>query len=455
MRGILLTLLIAGILPMALKRPWIGALLFAWVSIMNPHKLTFGFAFNFPFAQVIAVVTLIGFLIATKERKRFPWSGATAIYIVFMVWMTITSVTALGSPEWVWGRWAFVVKIHLMIFVTMMVMRGRKHIEYLVWVVAGSVAFYGVKGGLFTLLTRGRSRVWGPPGGMIEDNNALAVALVMATPLLLYLMYTTQKRWLKWALAGGSLMMALSILGSQSRGALLALLTSATLLGIKSKHPVRASVGIAVLVLIGVAFMPDTWTNRMDTIQNYQADTSAVSRIYSWITHYNIAIDRPLVGAGFGTETQNIFSRYAPTDPKYAIFTKTVWAAHSIYLQVLGEHGFVGLAIFLLLMVMVWLKAGSVIRRTRNNPEYSDWAPLLMRMCQVSLVGYLVGGLFLSLAHVDVIYYILAMVFITDATVKEAATARAKADQVMPAPLSVAPPSPRRRDPVPRPPSPA
>ncbi len=426
MRDILLALFIAALLPMAFKRPWVGALMFAWVSIMNPHKLAWGFAHNFPWAQLIAMVTLVGFIFAHKERKAFPLTGLTVVYMLLMLWMTVTSFFALGIPEWVQSRWIFVMKIHVMVLVTLMLIRDRKQIELLVWVVVASVAFFGVKGGLFTIVTGGGGRVWGPPGGMIEDNNALAVALVMMLPLMFYLLLTTRRRVVKLGLGVGLVLMAFAVLGTQSRGALVALLAMGAMLGLKSKHPIRASLIIAFAVLVGVGFMPDSWSNRMDTIKSYQTDSSAMTRIYTWITLWNLSLDRPFVGGGFGTDTLNIFRRYAPTEAPFNVYTGTVWVSHSIYLQALGEHGFPGLLLYLLLGFMTWRMATRIIKQTQKDPEFSNWAPALMRMSQVSLIGFASGGAFLSLMHLDVIFYIMTIIVVTDATVREAQKARLK-----------------------------
>jgi probable O-glycosylation ligase (exosortase A-associated) len=442
MRDILLALVIAALLPMAFKRPWVGALMFAWISVMNPHKLAWGFAHNFPWAQVIAIVTLTGFLLHRSERKVFPWSGATVVYLLLMVWMAVTSMFAMADMTWVQGRLIFVMKIHLMILVTLMLLRERKQIELLVWVLVGSIGFFGVKGGAFTIATGGAGRVWGPPGGMIEENNALAVALVMMMPLMFYLYYTNKRRWARYALGFCMAMMAFAILGTQSRGALLALFAMASLLGLKSNHPVRASIVIAVFVAMVVAFMPDSWSARMETIRSYQADTSAMSRIYTWLTIWNLAMDRPFLGAGFGTDTLTVFGLYAPTEPPYDIFTGTVFVAHSIYLQALGEHGFPGLILYLLLAFLTWRMASRTSKLTKKDPEFAEWVPLLMRMSQVSLVGFAVGGAFLTLMHLDVTYYIMVLVLLTHATVRETLAARALAAQPRPGAMPQAPSTP-------------
>ena len=132
MRDIALALFVAASLPVAFKRPWVGALMFAWVSIMNPHKLTWGFAHSFPWAQVIALVTLVGFVFAHKERKPFPLTSLTVVYMMLMLWMTVSSFFAMGQPEWVLNRWIFVMKIHVMVLVTLMLIRERKQVELLV-----------------------------------------------------------------------------------------------------------------------------------------------------------------------------------------------------------------------------------------------------------------------------------------------------------------------------------
>ena len=93
--------------------------------------------------------------------------------------------------------------------------------------------------------------------------------------------------------------------------------------------------------------------------------------------------------------------------------------AHSIYFQALGEHGFPGLILYISLGIVTWLKAGQLARRTRDDPEFKAWVPMLMQMAQVSLLGFAVGGAFLTLLHFDLPYYIIAFVILVDATVRE------------------------------------
>jgi probable O-glycosylation ligase (exosortase A-associated) len=436
MRDIILATFIVGMLPVILRRPVFGALMWAWVSMMNPHTLTYGFALRVPWALIIAIATLVAFAIS-KERKPLPMNGGTLLIILLLAWMTVTSLFALNPIEGeVLDRWIFVLKIFFMLLITFMLVRGRKEIDWLVWVMVVSVGFYGVKGGLWTLATGGGGRVWGPPGGNLAGNNELAVGLVILLPWMYYLREVSTNRWVRRGLMVSMVAVVFGILGSQSRGALLAVLAMAMVMGAKGKHMMRTMLGLAVVGVAALAFMPDSWTSRMDTIQTYEADTSAMSRIWTWKTLWNAAVDRPLLGAGFRADNQFVFNKYAPYEAVVAL-KGAVFVAHSIYFQALGEHGFVGLGIYLLLGLWTWFGAGRLARLTADDPEFSPWVPLLMRMTQVSLIGFGIGGAFLSLMLLDLTYYIPGVVVLTHATVHE----RLRQRRALPVPGPMAPPT--------------
>src|SRR5262249_51836687 len=148
-------------------------------------RMTFGFAHDFSFAQMIAIATLIG-MVFSKEPKRFPVTPITMVLLVFFVWINISTYFALDS-DLAMPMWDRVMKIQFMLFVTLYILHSRQQVQILVWVTALSVAFFGVKGGVFTIVGGGADLVWGPPGSFIEDNNSLALVIVMTIPILFYL----------------------------------------------------------------------------------------------------------------------------------------------------------------------------------------------------------------------------------------------------------------------------
>lgn len=392
--------------------------------MMIPYRATWGFARTLPFAQGVALATLASMLFS-KERRPFPVNGITATQLLFVIWMSITSIFALAKPEVVLDQWILVLKIHLMLFVTMMLIRDRAQIERLIWVVTLSIGVYGLKGGIWTVLTGGGGRVWGPSGGMIEGNNELGLALVVLVPFMYYLYQVSTQRWVRWGMALFIAFNAFAILGTQSRGALVALVAMAFVLGLKGKRPFRTSLIIVGLLTVAITFMPESWSGRMNTIQSYEQDTSAMSRVYAWQTMWNAAVDRPLVGAGFAADNPVVYSRYAPVGGAGAYTGGGIFVAHSIYFQALGEHGFPGLILYMLLGLLSWRMAGRLAHETREDPEFASWVPLLMRMVQVSLAGFAVGGAFLSLVHFDLSYYLITFVVLVNATLRERSRAAA------------------------------
>ncbi len=158
--------------------------------------------------------------------------------------------------------------------------------------------------------------------------------------------------------------------------------------------------------------MPEQWSTRMDTINTYEDDGSVQGSFNAWGMAFNLAKDRPLVGGGFEVATRELFDRYAPD------VTDVGRAAHSIYFQALGEHGFVGLGLFLLLGFLTWRTGVWIIRNTRGLNEY-HWAFSMASMIQVSLIGYAVGGAFLSLLYFDVPYYLMIAMVATRCIVEK------------------------------------
>src|SRR5437588_746196 len=378
-----------------LKYPWIGVLVYAWVSIFNPHKWTFGFANDFPFAMSAGVVTVVSMLLRWKEA-RLPINAITVLLMLLPFWMTVTLLFAL-EPDAAYVRWVEVMKVFFFTLITASLLHSRKQLEALLWVLVLSIGFYGVKGGIFTLAVGGVYRVYGPPGtSYISDNNAIAVALVMTIPLMQYLANTAASKWIKLGMYGTMLLSGVAVLGSQSRGAFLAIGAMVVFMLLKGERKLLLASALVIVVPLVVGFMPDTWTSRMETIRTYE-DQSAQARLNSWAMAFNLANDRPLVGGGFEPYTSRVFAKYAP-DPL------NVQAAHSIYFQMLGEHGYVGLVLFLCLGIAGWLMARRILRASRDRPDYS-WAGNLARAMQVSFIGFTVGGAFVNIAYWEVVYF--------------------------------------------------
>lgn len=398
MRDMVLGPLILALAGLGLLHPWIGILGWTWISVMNPHAYSWHLN-SMPVAALLAGATLLG-IVFTRDRRHWFMTRETAVLMLFVLWMSLTVPFSFYLEESL-RLWNRVLKIDLMVLAALLVLYSRKHIVALVWVLVVSLGVYGVKGGLFTLATGGGYRVWGPSGSYIEGNNELALALVMIIPLMRFLQLNTTNRWVGRGLLLAMLLCAVAALGSQSRGALLAIAAMVLVLWWRSERKLAGAVGLLVAGVMMLSFMPETWWTRMATIGEFESDTSATGRINAWWMAWNLARDH-FTGGGFMVSKAALFALYAPNP-------QDIHAAHSIYFMVLGEHGFPGLFLFLLMWFFVWQSAGRLRRQALLQPQ-TRWLSSLGAMCQVSLAGYAVGGAFLSLSYYDLPYNILLLV---------------------------------------------
>lgn len=401
MRDLFVVGLIFSLLPFVFKRPWLGILLWSWLGYMNPHRLAWGFAYDFPFAMVVGLVTIVAFL-ASKEKKDMPWTRETIVLLIFIGWMLITTIFAF-YPDLAWQQWNKVWKIHLMIFLTALIITDRNKLHWLVWVIALSFGFYGVKGGIFTIVNGGAYRVQGPTGTFIGGNNELALALVMTIPLIRYLHLQETRKWLKTGLASAMVLTGVAAVGSQSRGGLVAMVAMGMFLWLKSRNKIVTAIYMAVAVAIIASVMPQAWYDRMNTINSYQEDQSVQGRLNAWHTAFNLAKDR-ITGGGYELWHPQVFRQYAP-DPF------NVRDVHSIYFEIMGEQGFIGFGLFMLLGLMAWIRAQQIIKHCKKDMD-KKWAADLAAMIQVSLVGYAAGGAFLGLGYFDLPYHLMIILIL-------------------------------------------
>jgi len=394
-RDLGIVFLFAGLLPLVLWRPWIGVLIYAWVSLFSPHRYGWDYAYDFQLAMITGLTTLGG-MVLNWRQVRFPVNTVTVLLVLLPLWMTVTLLFAL-EPQQAHERWVEVMKTFFFVLVAASLLHTKKQIESFLWVIVLSIAFYGVKGGIFTLVSGGGLRVYGPPGdSFLSDNNAIGAALIMVIPLLHYLGTTVSWRWVKLGMLGAMLLSAVAVLGTQSRGAFVGLLAMAAFLWLKSKSKLLSGAILLVCAVALIDFMPEQWLARMHSIQNYQQDTSALGRINSWTMLLNIANDR-ITGAGFEPYEPRTFAMYAP-DPD------AVHSAHSIFFQMLGEHGYIGLALFLALGFASWATARNLVKGSQHRQEFA-WAGALGRAMQVSIVGFAVAGMFVNIAYWELVYY--------------------------------------------------
>jgi len=372
---------------------------------MNPHKLTWGFATNMPFAQLVAFAT-IGGLLFTKEKYALP--GVREVYLLasFLFIMFLSTMNAY-YPDAAWEQFDKVWKIYLMTFITIILFQDAKKLRILMWVIALSVGFFGVKGGLFTLRSGGTHMVLGPPTTFMDGNTEIGMALNMILPLLVCLRREIVKGWARHSLLAVICLTVIAIIGTYSRGAFLGLLVVLVVLFVKSRPKIIMAILLALAIPLGAAILPQRWVERMQTIETYENDTSAMGRVEAWKVALLMGKERPLLGFGFRPFRTEMFERYGYTGGR---------DAHSIFFQVLAEHGVTGFMLYAGIIISSLCSLSRLVRVCDKRPAL-QWVYNYSQMLQASLAGYLVCGTFLSMSYFDLFYHLVAIIVILKALV--------------------------------------
>jgi probable O-glycosylation ligase (exosortase A-associated) len=410
MRGMAFFLVFVASLPLIFISPFYGVLVWYVFSLGNFHTLIWGGPFSgLNYAYVIAVLTCISWAFSRTEKKQLPITPLVILTLLFSVWITFTSWFALAPSEDVWTKWMWVQKMLFMCLVGYALTTTRERLNQLLWAVVLTIGIWGVKGALWSIL-HGGGGIHGPDGGMLADNNDFGLGLILILPLLFYQWHLATNRHLRRGLMVMGFLVTLAVFFTYSRGALVGVCAMGAVFWLRSRAKFATGLLIAMLAVSIYSFAPDEWFKRMGSIETYQDDGSAMSRINLWKVSLRIVELHPVTGGGFKvtfwpTITNNMLRG---TD---LIRLEKPRAAHSIYFDVLSEHGWVGLFLFLVILSYSFMNCRWLIRCSRDRPELA-WANLLGRMGQAALVGYATAGAFASQAYLDEYWCII---FIFDA----------------------------------------
>jgi probable O-glycosylation ligase (exosortase A-associated) len=399
LRDVVLFAIVFGSLPLVFKKPWIGIIICAWIGYMNPHRYSWGPAYSFPFVAVVAVVTLIGFLFSS-ENKKLPDNIVVILLFCLVAWVSLTTITAL-NPHGAVYEWKRFMKIQVLNFLVLYMFQSKARLNILVAVIVASIGFFAFKGGIFTIATGGIYRVGGPAFSFISGNTEIGFAATVILPLMFYLWTIAEKKWQKNFLLIAMTLSAIGIIGTQSRGAFLAFGVLCAYFWWGSRYKTFVLIVFICLIPLLFSVMPDTYFERMETIQNYEEDASAMGRINAWLFAVNLANDRPILGGGANAFTKDLFYRYAPEPENHH-------DVHSIYFEMLGEQGYPGLLIFCSMLFYSYRNCAYVRKRSKDVADLK-WIFDLARMLQASFVAYAVGGAFLGLAYFDLLYHLVAL----------------------------------------------
>lgn len=409
MRAACVMTVLLALIPASLFNPFVGVLAWYWLAYFNPQRLSWGFIQQVPVALAIAAPTIVGFFF-TKRRTPPYLTTETLLLVVLWIWFVVTTATVYYSPlyfshfDQTLFRLKDVSKILGMTFLTLMLITERNRLRWLCLVTGGTFGVLAVKGAIFATLSGG-GQVSGPANTSIGDNNDFAMAMNMILPLLGAVYATETRKIIRIASAFAFVCGIICIVFTYSRGGFVGLAVVMLAMAWKSKQRVAGIVGLVLLASALLFLTPDSWLQRMNTIPNAaETDSSAQARIIAWRFATLLALDSPITGGGFDTFTMDLYNHYG--------FERDIaLVAHSIWFQTLAEQGFVGLALFLLLLGSCLVSTFRISHKYRHDhdPELQFLAKYA-DMIQISILAYCASGTFLAKAYFDLFYELVSIV---------------------------------------------
>jgi probable O-glycosylation ligase (exosortase A-associated) len=430
MRDYFFLLVVPFIVYTMLKRPFIGLGMWVWTAMFYPNIWVYGIASNIRYNLLFSIVAIISYA-AMRDKPKVKFDGITFLVVLFLIWTVFSSLGTQALPTTTWDIWIRFAKVVLLFVFIIFILEKKLHVDFLLWAVVLSIGFYGALEALKFIASGGGHKIEGHEGHVLGDRNELACAIVMTLPICYYLVleYGRQSKILRIALLGVMALLVTAVIGTQSRGGLVALIGLSAYMFVKSDRKGLLTT-LAVLLALGLSgLVSEEWISRMDTISSADEDASFMGRIVAWKLSFILAVQNPIFGAGFKSleyfpvwtaASQDFFSYpFFYTGDALPSVTKG-HAAHSIYFQVLGEHGFVGLAIYLGILGLAFVRAGRIAKQARKLGAPS-WIPTLATMLQSSIFAFCLGGAALSFAYFELTFAIFALIVVLETRLLPAA----------------------------------
>jgi putative inorganic carbon (hco3(-)) transporter len=425
MRDLIFVGYIALIMLMAFKRPFLFTLVYAYVDIVSPQRLSYFLLNSIPLSLILFVLAFLGFMVSDdkKDVRIAPrWVLLLVLlgYCGYTTTVAVEQVAALEKWGWVWKALVFSAFLPL-------TLRTRLRVEALVLTMVLCASALIVTGGIKTAAGGGG---YGSLVILIDDNSGLfegsiiSCVAITIIPLILWLTKhgTIFKPDWKVRLYAAALIFACLLIpvGTQARTGVVCIAVLGILLLRYARYRMLYLGGVALIALAAIPFLPTSFTERTDTIKNYKADESASTRLAVWAWTWEYVKEHPM-GGGFEIYRQNRI-RYdmtqkenpgepVPVDaPAVREIVDQGRAFHSSYFEMLGEQGFPGLIIWLIIQLGgVWrMEVIQRLYRKRNRPD-ETWVAPLANALQNSQIIYLVGSLFVGIAFQAYFFMLTAL----------------------------------------------
>ncbi|MAN12180.1 MAG: putative O-glycosylation ligase, exosortase A system-associated [Sphingobium sp.] len=407
---------------MGLRRPFLLVALYAYIDIVSPQRLSYFLLNSIPISA-IAFALMVGAWLLVDDKKDCRFSARQGLMLLLLAWCGYTTLTA-DFPAEALTKWNWVWKAIIAGVFLPLVLRTRLRIEALSLFMVLCASTIIINGGMKTALSGGG---YGVLNLMVENNSGLyegsiiSCVAISLIPIILWLSRHGTIFPADWKVKSFCYCLCLACLlmpvGTEARTGLVCIVVLAGLMLMRSKRKFVYGPLMLLAALVSIPFLPASFTQRMQTIENHQGDESASTRVAVWMWTLDYVKAHP-GGGGFDNYLQNSFTYFAQstvtdsggTRVERRLVTDRGRAYHSAYFELLGEQGYFGFAIWALLHLICFIRTEAIRRayRNRGGPDEAWIAPFALALQQGHIV-YMIGSLFVGIAYQPFIFMMLAL----------------------------------------------
>jgi probable O-glycosylation ligase (exosortase A-associated) len=410
MRDLAFVIMFVPMLLLSIRHIHTGTMLWIWTALASPNEYFYSYATQIPLNKLAVAATFIAVFIDAGRRK--PNFDMHMVFLLLLLLQGILSCSfGLTDFPRTYDLLDKMTKISILCLVMTTAGRGRLQIHATVLVLCFSLGIKGVLDGLKFIASAGTYKAADSP--TLGDNNYIALAGLMVLPLVLYLIRYCGSRALRVLLTGMFFAICLGIVSTASRGGLIGLVVLGVLSVVQGRRKVAAALLVGALAAGLVLIAPERWSQRMETIQTAEDDSSFMGRVMAWKMNTLVALDRPLLGGGYSAlEDPRVFAAYLPRFHALDLIPTDAptrpAAAHSIYFEALGDLGFLGLFLFLAMLITGLRNVRRIRILTRGDPA-TAWADDLALALRAVVIVFMVTGAALSAVYFEALYVMLTL----------------------------------------------
>ncbi len=413
MRDLAIVLTYVSFLTIGTMSPFVLSLGYVWVDLFGPQYLGWSPLSYLPVSFIMGAAAVAAYLLLDRRAPpRITWP--TLLFLAIGLWITATTSWA-AVPEASWAKWNVAFKALMFATFIPFVIRSRVQVEAFVHVYIFSMSAHILPWAAKTVISGGG---YGQSLGLVGSNviwlsesSAVATIGIMVLPLLLTLrrhsLLLPRGRIRDVVYLGTALGGLFASIGTFARTAIVGLGVLGVGMFLRSR---RKAVFLLAAAVVGAglfAVTSDKWTERISTIEDFATENSAYVRILVWRWTLGYVAQHPF-GGGFRVWlTDHIVIE--SSGPNVPATEQSGRAFHNIFFAVLGEHGYPGLALYGLLIIVLFVGLQRVIRLTALQPIH-EWAHDLAKALQITIAVLLTCGNFIDISFEPLVWYLFTMV---------------------------------------------